>query len=95
MVWLANLIIRIGATSSGQAFLAWILSKVWDVVSDEIKDRTAKDRVEKAVAKALEDYEQIIKDQNLMAADGLTEEEKNEIRRRKAKAQADIVNARP
>lgn len=95
MVWLANLIIKIGSTSAGQAFLAWILGKIWNVVDDKIKDATAKDRVNKAVAKALEDYEQIIKDQNLMAADGLTEEEKNEIRRRKAKAQSDIVNARP
>lgn len=94
MVWLANLIIKIGATSSGQAFLAWVLGKIWNVVDDKIKDAMAKDRVNVAVAKALEDYEQIIKDQNLMAADGLTEEEKNEIRRRKAAAQASIINAR-
>lgn len=94
MPWLANLIIRIGATSSGQIFLSWVLSKIWSVVEDKIKEEVAKDKINTAVAKALAEYEQVIHDQNLMAVDGLTEEEKNEIRRRKAAAQAAIINAR-
>lgn len=95
MAWLANLIIKIGATSSGQIFLSWVLSKIWDVVEDRIKNEVAKDKINDAVAKALAEYEQVLIDQNIMAVDGLTEEEKNEIRKRKAKAQSDIINARP
>ncbi len=95
MAWLANLIIRIGASSSGQAFLSWIVVKIWAIAEEKFKKEVAKDQIEKAVAKALADYEQVLIDQNLMAVDGLTEEEKNEIRRRKAKTQTDIINIRP
>lgn len=95
MVWLANLILKIGSTAPGQAFLSWVVTRAWDVITEKSRKEIAKRELDAAITKALADYEQVIKDQNLLAADGLTEEEKNEIRKRKAKIQSSIVNMRP
>lgn len=94
MQLLIELIIKIFSNPAGQAALTWLGGKIWARLNEAAQAELSKKHVEEAVKKAMEDYEKVLEDQIVLAKDGLSDDEKNEIRRRKAEAQARIINAR-
>lgn len=88
MPFLAKLL----ASPLGQAFANYILAKLWGLVSDAVKDGLAKQRWQEHVKKTLADYEKVIEEARTKAADGLTEEEKAEIRKKKTELEESLFN---
>lgn len=72
--------------------LSYVMSKIWGMVSDAVKDGLAKQRWEARVKKTLADYEKVIEEAKIKAADGLTDEEKDEIRRKKTELEESLFN---
>ena len=95
MAALINFLIQLAANPAGQAAMSWLAGLLWGFLKGESKELIAEKEIKKAVENALEEYERIIQDQIIMAKDGLDEKEKEQIRMRKAAAQARIINARP
>ena len=76
------------------AQLAQVLAPLlWKWLGDEGQKLLAKNHISGAVEKSLAEYESVMEEQKVMAQDGLTEEEKNALREKKAKIRADIINA--
>lgn len=72
--------------------LSYVLSKIWNMVNDAVKDGLAKQRWQEHVKKTLADYEKVIEEARTKAADGLTEEEKAEIRKKKTELEESLFN---
>jgi hypothetical protein len=95
MGWLIGFIAQIGSTSAGQVFLTWLASKIWGFVSDEMKNQLAQGHWESHVKDVLAKYDAVINDAHEKAKDGLTEEEKNEIRNKKIALELELLNSQP
>lgn len=92
---IVSFIIKIFTTPTGQAILTWLVPKIWKYVSDEVKDYLSNDRWEDHVKDTLAKYDAVIEEARIKAQDGLTEEEKNEIRRKKIELEESLINSRP
>ena len=87
-------LLKVFSNPAGQALLTWLGGKIWDKLSEEAREVIAKNEMQKAVKNALEELDKITEDQIELSKDGLSDQEKEQIRRRKAAAQARILNAR-
>lgn len=79
----------------GKAILGWLLNRLWGMADNAIRDALAKSQWESHVKKTLEEYEKVIEDAKVKAQDGLTDEEKEEIRKKKSDLEESIFNGRP
>lgn len=95
MSWIIGVLTTLSSSKAGQETLLWLASLLWKFLKDAQKEIVADVEIKKMVNKALDEYEKVLKDQNAMSIDGLTEDEKNEIRRRKIAIQTGVFNNRP
>lgn len=95
MAWLLTFITNLGSTKAGQAFLTWLAQQIWGYVSSEIKDQLARGQWEQSVKEILVEYEKVIHEAQEKAKDGLTEDEKNEIRKKKIELETKLLNSGP
>lgn len=79
----------------GSYLLKWALEKIWGLISEQGKEEFLHQKVKSHVVSNLDKYEKIIVEANELAKDGLTEDEKNEIRRKKIEVELDLINNRP
>ena len=75
-----------------KAVVSWLLNKLWSWASEEIKDALSRQRAEEHIRKVLGDYEKVLEEAKEKAKDGLTEEEKNEIRQKKIALEQSLIN---
>ena len=95
MGFILTIIAQLGSTTAGQAFLTWLASNIWKYVSNEVKTSLSRYHWENHVKEVLAKYEQVINEAHEKAKDGLTEEEKNEIRKKKIDLETELLNSRP
>jgi hypothetical protein len=95
MAWIVGFIAQVGSTAAGQSFLTWLASKIWGFVNDEMKNQLAKSHWELHVKDVLKKYDDVINYAHEKAKDGLTEEEKNEIRQKKVALETELLNSQP
>lgn len=95
MAWLVNALIKIASNPAGQAALSWLVGHIWNLLNDKFKKEIAKNDVEKMIKESLDEYEKVLEKQRVLSLDGLTDEEKNEIRKAKIAIQVGIFNNRP
>lgn len=95
MQFLVDLIIKIFSNPASQAALSWLATKIWNYISDKVKDDLSKERWSEYVKEVLSKYDKVIEEARIKAIDGLTEEEKNEIRRKKIELETELINNRP
>jgi|GEM_PF-4612533 len=94
MIWLLNFIAQVGSTKAGQAMISWLASKLWNYASDKVRKELAENEWEKHVKDILTKYDAVIDLAAEKAKDGLTEEEKNDIRQKKIALETELLNAR-
>lgn len=75
------------------SILQYVLVFIWKKAEEAIKDKLVQEQVEKRVREALDDYEKIIMEAQELAKNGLTEEEKNAIRKKKIELEKRIFNS--
>lgn len=92
--WLMSLMVTVGSTKTGQVFYTWLAQKIWGYVTDEVKQKLAEKQWETNVKDILVKYEKVIAEAQEKAKDGLTEEEKNEIRKKKIALETELLNSR-
>jgi hypothetical protein len=95
MGWLFSIIATLGSTRAGQVFLTWLAQQIWGYVAAEVKKTLAKGEWEQNVKEVLAQYEAVIHEAQEKAKDGLTEDEKNEIRRKKIELETKLLNSGP
>jgi len=97
MAWIASFLASVFSSSAGKSLASWILSKLWGYASSEMQDYLAHQRWEKHLKVNLEKYEKLILeyDNKIDSGQTLTEEEINELRRKKIEIEKDIINAKP
>ena len=70
----------------------FVLKRLWSLADTAIKDIIAKNHWESHIKTVLADYEKVIEEAKVKASDGLTEEEKNEIRQKKTDLEKLLIN---
>lgn len=83
------------ASSTGQSIITWLVKLLWTYASGEAKEKIAGSDIKKLVKEKLVEYDAVIAHAQLLASDGLTDAEKEEIRNAKAKIESDLINIRP
>lgn len=83
--WLFN-------SSIGKMLLNFLLNKLWKYITESQKDALFEEKLQKHIREKLAEYEKIIELANTLAKDGLSEDEKNEIRKRKIEIETSLVN---
>lgn len=83
--WLFN-------SSVGKMLLNFLLNKLWKYITESQKDALFEEKLQKHIKEKLSEYEKVIELANAMAKDGLSEDEKNEIRKRKIEIETSLVN---
>ena len=93
MGWLAGFIVQIGSSAAGRSFLTWLASRIWGYVDDTIKNELSREHWVSHVKDVLAKYDAVIEEAHEKAKDGLTEEEKNEIRSKKIALETELLNS--
>lgn len=79
--------------------LSWLASKLWTLASDTLKDQWAKQearrKLDDHIRQQLERYEEAVKYGQELAKDGLTDAEKQAIRKRKIEIERDLIARLP
>lgn len=83
---------RFAASTPGQAILMWLFNLIWRIAKPATKAAIARGEMQKHIQLVLAEYELVIADAQIKGADGWTEEEKEEIRRRKTELEERLMN---
>lgn len=87
-----SLILWFTTSAPGKALITLLIQILWKYGTAEVTEKLSKERLRDFVEDQLKKHEEIVKWAEGLKADGLTEEEKNEIRRRKIEIEKAIVN---
>jgi hypothetical protein len=76
----------------GKMLMSFLFKKLWQYIDDMEKDKLLEEKLKTHIKEKLTEYEKIIEQANEMAKDGLSEDEKAEIRKRKIDVETSIIN---
>lgn len=76
----------------GKAVLNFLLNNLWGLATKAAKEELARKTFEEVLKVHLKAYDDVVAWANEISKDGLTEEEKNEIRKRKIEIEKAIIN---
>ena len=88
-------IIAFFTTGPGKVVVGWLLNKLWSFADSAVRDALAKAQWESHVKKTLDEYSKVIEEAKVKAIDGLTDEEKDEIRKKKTELEEALIYNRP
>lgn len=88
-------IIAFFTTGPGKVVVGWLLNKLWSFADSTVRDALAKAQWESHVKKTLDEYAKVIEEAKTKASDGLTDEERDEIRKKKTELEEALINNRP
>ena len=79
-------------SSIGKSLLTFLINKIWKYADTNIRKEIAKRELEKEISSLIKEYDEVVLWAESLKKDGLTEEEKNEIRKRKIAIESGIIN---
>ena len=93
--WLLGLLGTFAASPTGQKILLWLAKLAWDFATEKTKETIARKQLEKIVNVKLAEYEAIIEEARVKGLDGYTQEEIDEITKKKIDLELALVNGMP
>ncbi len=83
------------ASAAGQKIITWLAKLAWDFASKETKEVIAGKQLDKFVKDKLAEYEAIIEEARVKGLDGYTQEEIDEITKKKIALELALINGMP